>query len=161
MDVATLCWWCGLWGLGLGSAWRNSKLIITYNGLNFCENKISQNIADDCACMDQESGYQWVAVRSVMISFSLFINLPQVWWPRGARITHLSERCRWLNNSNFNSLYNNFKVGQININCELGFYLFQALLALSFVVGMVTDLETCMHKTPMDILALFVMITGE
>ena len=34
-------------------------------------------------------------------------------------------------------------------------------IELSFVVGMVTDLETCTQKTPMDILALYVMMAGE
>ena len=67
--------------------------------------------------MDQESGYQWVAVRSVMISYRLLFyfwtNLPQVWWPREAGITHLSERCRWPNN--FNSLCNNNSVRQIKL----------------------------------------------
>ena len=44
---------------------------------------------------------------------------------------------------------------------ELSLILFLAPLELSFVVVMVTDLETCMQKTPMDILALYVMMAGE
>ena len=44
---------------------------------------------------------------------------------------------------------------------ELSLILFLAPLELSFVVVMVTDLETCMQKTLMDILALYVMMAGE
>ena len=39
--------------------------------------------------------------------------------------------------------------------------LYIAPLKLSFVMGMGTDMETCMQKTPMDILALCVMMAGE
>ena len=113
--------------------------------------------------MDQESGYQWVAVRSVMIScrllFYFWTNLPQVWWPRGAGITHLSERCRWPNN--FNSICNNNSVRQIKIK-KFGLDSFLAkTLTLSFVVEMATVTGMCMQPTRMDILALCMTMVGE
>ena len=39
--------------------------------------------------------------------------------------------------------------------------LHQPILELSFVVGMVTDLEMCTQETPNFILALYVMMAGE
>ena len=49
----------------------------------------------------------------------------------------------------------------ITNNNDFSLILFLAAIELSFVVGMVTDLEMCTQKTPMDILALYVMMAGE